>query len=111
LSTSKVELVLLEIARNLAAQSQARLITTTAELAELEEQARQLEARREGQRNAYRRLEAYQPRAGSIEYRCPNCWIIDGRSIPLKPILYGKPEDDILRCPACGRDFGISLRS
>ncbi len=108
--TDEVEVQLTTIAKELAAGSQARLLQTTAEIAELEEQLRQLRTQRDGQLNAYKRLDSYRPRAAAVEYLCPNCWVSEGQSIPLKPILLGRPEDDVLRCPACGRDFGISLR-
>jgi len=77
----RVEIELARVAKELAAASQSLLMQTAAEIAELEEQLRQLRAQRDGQLNAHARVESYQPR------------------------------DDILRCRACGRDFGLSLRA
>jgi hypothetical protein len=107
----EVESKLLKVARDLAADSESRLRYTTGEIAELEEQLRQLRAQRDGQLDAQGRLDAYRPKVGATEYRCPNCWIVDGRPALLKSIPFEKPDEDIMRCPACGRDFGISLRA
>jgi hypothetical protein len=107
----KVETELLRVARELAIASQSRLLQTTAEIAELESQLRQLKAQRDGQLDAHARLDIYRPNAGGAGYRCPNCWISDGQSVLLKPIPFARPDEDILRCLNCGRDFGISLRA
>lgn len=107
----RVEIELARVAKELAAASQFLLLRTTAEIAELEEQLRQLRAQRDGQVNAHARVESYHPRAAEAEYRCPNCWIRDGQSTALTPITFENPHDDILRCSACGRDFGLSLRA
>ena len=107
----EVEVKLMNVARELADVSRSRLQVTTAEIAELEEQLRQLKAQRAGQLDAQGRLESYHPKSGAEEYRCPNCWIRDRQSTQLKSIPFERPEQDIMRCPACGRDFGISLRS
>ena len=53
----------------------------------------------------------YQPKAGATDYRCPNCWMREAQSIRLKPIPFERPDEDIMRCPNRGRDFGISLRA
>jgi hypothetical protein len=105
-----VEAGLANIAKEIAAGAHTRLLQTTAEIAELEHQLGQLKAQRDGQIHAFSRLESYRPRAGATDFRCPSCWIADGRSIPLKPIMLADAADDILRCPACGRDFGFTLR-
>ena len=107
----KVEFELLKVARELAAASQARLLHTNAEIAELEEQLQQLRAQRDGQLDAHGRLNSYQPKAGATDYRCPNCWMREAQSIRLRPIPFERPDEDIMRCPSCGRDFGISLRA
>jgi hypothetical protein len=105
----KVETALSNVAKELAALSQARLALTDAEISELEEQLGQLKAQRTGQIEAHARLDAYLPKTGTA-YRCPNCWIRDGQQSLLKPIPFERPDEDILRCQTCGRDFGISLR-
>ena len=107
----EVEVELMKVARELASASQSRLLHTTAEIAELEGQLRQLKAQRDGQLDAKGRLNSYMPKAGPVDYRCPNCWIRDAQSVLLKPIPFKRPDEDIMRCPTCGRDFGISLRS
>ena len=106
----EIEAELVKVAREIAAASQSRLKHTTAEIADLEEQLRLLKARQEGQLDAQARLACYRPKDGAAEYRCPNCWIVDGYPTLLKPIPFERPDEDILRCPTCGRDFGISLR-
>ena len=55
----EVESELLKVARELAATWELRLEHTTAEIAELEEQLRQLRAQREGQLDAQSRLNSY----------------------------------------------------
>jgi hypothetical protein len=35
----------------------------------------------------------------------------EAQSIRLKPIPFERPDEDIMRCPNRGRDFGISLRA
>ena len=107
----EVETELLTVARELAAGSELRLEHTTAEIAELEEQLRQLRAQRDGQLDAQGRLNSYRPKVSETDYRCPNCWIVDGKSALLKSIPFERPDKDIMRCPTCGRDFGISLRA
>ena len=107
----EVESKLLKVARELAAGSELRLGHNTAEIAELEEQLRQLKAQRDGQLDAQGRLNSYRPKVSATDYRCPNCWIADGKSALLKSIPFERPGEDIMRCPACGRDFGISLRA
>jgi len=107
----EVEVKLMNVARELAAVSQSRFLVTAAEIADLEEQLRQLKAQRAGQLDAQGRLESYHPKSGTEEYRCPNCWIRDRQSTLLKPIPFERPEQDVMRCPTCGRDFGISLRA
>jgi hypothetical protein len=107
----EVEVKLMNVARELAAVSQSRLQVTATEIAELEEQLRQLKAQRYGQLDAQGRLDSYHPKTGAEEYRCPNCWIRDGQSTLLKSIPFERPEQDVMRCPSCGRDFGISLRA
>ena len=107
----EVETELLTVARELAAGSELRLEHTTAEIAELEEQLRQLRAQRDGQLDAQGRLNSYQPKVGDTDYQCPNCWIVDGKPALLKSIPFERPDQDIMRCPTCGRDFGISLRT
>ena len=102
---------LLKVAKELAATSESRLRHTTAEIAELEEQLRQLRAQRNGQLDAQGRLDSYRPKVAATEYQCPNCWIVDGKPALLKPIPFERPDEDIMRCPTCGRDFGISLRA
>ena len=67
----KVEFELLKVARELAAASQARLLHTNAEIAELEEQLQQLRVQRDGQLDAHGGLNSYQPKAGATDYRCP----------------------------------------
>ena len=106
-----VESELLKVARQLAAASELRLRHTTAEIAELEVQLRQLRAQRDGQIDAEGRLNSYRPKVGATDYRCPNCWIVDGKPSLLKSIPFERPDEDILRCPTCGRDFSISLRA
>jgi hypothetical protein len=101
----EVETELLTVARKL------RLEHTTAEIAELEEQLRQLRAQRDGQLDAQGRLNSCQPKVGDTDYQCPNCWIVDGKPALLKSIPFERPDQDIMRCPTCGRDFGISLRA
>ena len=105
----EVEIALSDVAKELAALSPARLAQTDAEIAELEQQLEQLKAQRDGQIHAHTRLDAYRPKVG-VDYRCPNCWIRDGQQSLLKPIPLERPDQDILRCHTCGRDFGISLR-
>ena len=56
---------LLKVARELAAASESRLLHTTAEIAELEEQLRQLRAQRDGQLDAQGRLNSYRPKVGA----------------------------------------------
>ena len=107
----EVESKLLQVAWDLAANSESRLLQTTGEIAELEEQLRQLRAQRDGQLDAQGRLDAYRPKVGATDYRCPNCWIVDGKPALLRSIPFDKADEDIMRCPACGRDFGISLRA
>jgi hypothetical protein len=107
----EVENKLMNVARELAAVSQSRLQVTTVEIRELEEQLRQLKAQRDGQLDAQGRLGSYHPKTVAKEYGCPNCWIRDRQSTLLKSILFERPEQDVMRCPACGRDFGISLRA
>ena len=107
----EVESKLSKVAKELAAASELRLEHTTAEIAELEEQLRQLGALRDGQLDAQGRLNSYRPKVSATDYRCPNCWIADGKSAMLKSIPFERPGEDILRCPVCGRDFGISLRA
>lgn len=107
----EVEFKLLKVARDLAAASESRLRLTTGEIAELEEQLRQLRAQRDGQLDAQGRLSSYRPKVDATEYRCPNCWIVDGKPALLKSIPFERPDEDIMRCPTCGRDFGISLRA
>ena len=107
----EVENKLMNAARELAAVSQSRLQVTTAEIGELEEQLRQLKAQREGQVDAQGRLRLLPSKNGGEEDRCPNCWIRDRESTLLKSIPFERPEQDVMRCPACGRDFGISLRA
>ena len=106
-----IETDLTKIARELASASQTRLCLTLAEIADLEEQLRALKAQRDGQLDSEGRLKSYRPKAGAVDYRCPNCWIKDGQSSLLKAIPLERPDEDILRCPTCGRDFGISLRN
>ena len=107
----EVEAELVKVAKELATAFQSQLEQTSAEIAELEEQLRQLKARRDGQLDAQARLGTYRPnKVGTTDYRCPNCWIVDGQSTLLKPIPFERPNEDIMRCPTCGRDFGISLR-
>lgn len=105
----EVEAELSKIARELAARSQSQLAQSAAEIAELEEQLQQLKARREGQLDAQGRLQSYRPKVG-VEYQCPNCWIVDGQPSRLKAIPFERPNEDIMRCATCGRDFGVSLR-
>lgn len=107
----EVESELLKVARELSAASESRLEHTIAEIRELEEQLRQLGAQREGQLDAQSRLNSYRPKVSATDFRCPNCWIVDGKSALLKSIPFERPGEDIMRCPACGRDFGISLRA
>lgn len=104
------EIELRRIAWELAAASQSQLTKTAAEISELEEELRLLKARLAGQLDAQARLNTYVPRIGPFDYVCPNCWIVDGASVLLKPLPFTRPSEDILRCVACGRDFGISLR-
>ena len=56
------------------------------------------------------RLNSYRPKVGATDYRCPNCWIVDEKPGLLKSIPFERPDEDIMRCPTRGRDFGISLR-
>jgi hypothetical protein len=107
----EVESELLKVAKVLAAASELRLGDTTAEIAELEEQLRRLRTQRDGQLDAQGRLNSYRPKVSGTDYRCPNCWIVDGKPALLKSIPFERPGEDILRCPTCGRDFGISLRA
>jgi hypothetical protein len=104
-----VSTVLMEVATELTAASQARLRQTHDEIEDLEAQLRQLKAQRDGQLDARKRLDAYQPKVGT-DYLCPNCWIKDGQRSTLTPIPFERADEDIMRCPTCGRDFGISLR-
>ena len=106
----EVEAELVKVARELACASQSQLKHTVAEISEVEEQLRQLKARRDGQLDVQARLDSYRPKVGAADYRCPNCWIVDGYPTLLKPIPFDRPDEDIMRCPTCGRDFGISLR-
>ena len=102
---------LLKVARELAAASESRLRHTKVEIEDLEEQLRQLRAQRDGQLDAQGRLNSYQPKVDATDYQCPNCWIVDGKPALLKSIPFERPDEDIMRCPTCGRDFGISLRA
>ena len=105
---NQVEAELLRVATDLAAVSESRLAQTNAEIAELEEQLRQLQARRDGQLDVKGRLLSYRPKSGPVEYQCPNCWIVDGERSLLRTISLPAPSEDVMRCPTCGRDFGIS---
>src|SRR5688572_17494736 len=107
----KVETQLTNVARGLAADLRSRFRQTAAEISELEHQLGQLKAQHAGERDAEIRLASYHPQINPGLYRCPNCWLTDGRQVPLKPVLFPKLHEDILRCPSCGRDFGISVRS
>lgn len=98
-----VSTALMEVATELTALSQTRLRQTNEEIEDLQAQLRQLKAQRDGQ------LDAYQPKVGT-DYLCPNCWIKDGQRSTLTPIPFERADEDIMRCPTCGRDFGISLR-
>ena len=71
----EVKSELLKVAAELAAVSQFRLRHTIAEILEIEEQLRQLKAQRDGQLNARGRVYSYQPKAGAVDCRMPNCWI------------------------------------
>jgi hypothetical protein len=104
-----VSTALLEVATELMAASQARLRQTHDEIEDLEAQLRQLKAQLDGQLDAGKRLNAYQPKVGT-DYLCPNCWIKDDQRSTLMPIPFVRADEDILRCYTCGRDFGISLR-
>ena len=106
----EIEAELIKVARELATASHSRLNHTSAEVAELEEQLRQLKARRDGQLDAQTRLGTYRPKVGIAGYKCPNCWIVDGKQTLLNSIPFERPDEDIMRCPTCGDDFGISLR-
>ena len=70
-----IETDLTKIARELASASQTRLCLTLAEIADLEEQLRALKAQRDGQLDSEGRLKSYRPKAGAVDYCCPNCWI------------------------------------
>jgi predicted nucleic acid-binding Zn-ribbon protein len=108
LKVDPIEAELLKAARDLMVTSQTRLRDTVAEMAELEEQLTQLQAQRDGQLDAGMRLQTYRPRSGTGVYLCPNCWIGLGQQVPLALIRFG--SEDVMRCPSCGRDFGISPR-
>jgi hypothetical protein len=105
----KVSIALMDVATELAAASRARQRQTNDEIEDLEAQLRQLTEQRDGQIDARKRLDAYQPKVGT-DYLCPNCWVKDGRRSPLTPIPFERADEDIMRCHTCGRDFGISLR-
>src|SRR4029079_3621695 len=104
-----IEVELLKAARDLRTMAQARLQNTIAEIADLEEQLHQLRSQRDGQLDADRRLRDYHPKVGTAAYVCPNCWILSGEHVPLAFIRFG--SEDLMRCPKCCRDFGISLRA
>ena len=88
---TRLNLKLLKVAKELAAASELRLEHTSAEIAELEEQLRQLRTQRDGQLDAPGRLNSYQPKVSGTDYRCPNCWIVDGKPALLKSIPFERP--------------------
>ena len=98
----KVEIQLRNVARHLADGLRSRFQQTAAEIADLEEQLHKLKAEI--------RLAAYRAQAVPGVYRCPNCWLSEGKAVPLKPVRFQRPREDVLRCFSCGRDFGISVR-
>jgi hypothetical protein len=102
------EFELLNAAREVAGISRSRMMHTWAEIAELERQLAELKVRREGQIDARARLGTYRPNAGDSAYRCPSCWIVEGRDVLLRHMSFEASNEDVLRCPACGRDFGVS---
>ena len=104
-----IEAELLRAARDLMATSQTRLRDTLVEIAELEEQLMQLQAQRDGQLDASMRLQTYRPKGATGVYLCPNCWIGMGQHVPLALIRFG--TEDVMRCPSCGRDFGVFRRA
>ena len=104
-----IETELLKAARDLMATSQTRLRDTVAEIADLEAQLTYLRAQRDGQLDAGMRLQTYRPKGGTGAYLCPSCWIGLGQQVPLAFIRFG--SEDVMRCPSCGRDFGISQQA
>jgi rubrerythrin len=100
-----IEAELLKAASALMATSQTRLRDTAEEIADLEAQLAYLRAQRDGQLDAGMRLQTYRPKGGTGVYLCPNCWIGLGQQVPLAFIRFG--NEDVMRCPSCGRDFGI----
>lgn len=77
---------------------------TLSEIRELERRLSEASARLKNQVNVQQRLRLFESNAD--RFVCPHCWIMDGTSSTLEPMRFDNPDDDVLRCQECGRDYG-----
>jgi len=123
--SSDIDDELVRAARELTARSMSHLHETLDEIADLERQLADLKRMRDGQLNAQHRLDTYRPKlrtSGHAPGRqapdkptsgptsghvCPNCWVVEGHTVLLQHVSFEALREDVMRCPNCGRDFGI----
>lgn len=96
------------IAREIAAQAQARVTQLEQEISDLEKRLPQAKAERDAARLAPKRLANYEVRLGAY-HQCPRCWIEHERRSPLRPIPSNAGDVDLFRCGNCGETFEITF--
>lgn len=90
-----------------AREFEGEIEVTLSEIRELERRLSEATARLKNQANVQQRLSLFEANADRL--LCPHCWIVDGTSSTLEPMRFDNPDDDVLRCHVCGRDYGVSL--
>jgi hypothetical protein len=92
-------------AAHFARQFEAQSEETLREIGNLERRLAEANKKLDNQANAQQRLTVFE--ANADRCLCPYCWIVEGSSNPLEPMRFDDPDDDVLRCHQCGRDYGV----
>jgi hypothetical protein len=96
---------IVELAKELAAQSRNRVHTHESELHAAEQHVAELIAKLSASKLEHSRSAQFEPERGG-KLQCPRCWILNATHSDLSAAVETGAVD-LLECPKCGIELGV----
>jgi hypothetical protein len=97
-----------DLAAEIAAKYSSYAVKLRQQREQLQQQLSGIETQLNSVYQANQRLGNFQPRIGLV-YSCPQCWVDNAGSSPLRPQAGNSQHESIWACTVCGSQFSIPV--